>query len=78
MEKTFESSFINKIIGFFSKIMTSNTSLNVMRGLSGGKLIKIPKHLLDISGTRLLKQCSIGITHLIQFQANQSIIPLLL
>ena len=55
MEKSFQSSVINKIIGFFMKIMTSNTTLNVMRGMSGGKLIKIPKTLFDITATRIDK-----------------------
>ncbi len=48
MEKAFQYGFLNEFFDILIRLSTSNRMLNVAQQAAGGKLIKIPKKMLDM------------------------------
>ncbi len=58
MEQAFQSGFVNKFFDLLIKVTTSDRMLNIARHAAGGKIVKIPKILIDTLGMLIDRRLS--------------------
>ncbi|MHA1313904.1 MAG: uroporphyrinogen decarboxylase family protein [Candidatus Helarchaeota archaeon] len=56
MERAFESRLFNKVFNFLIRFSTSDRVLTVLRGASGGKVLRLQREIVDILSTRIDKR----------------------